>query len=151
MAKYVSRKSERRWNAAAQQTEQNQVGSIKNPPLYRQPSSTSTGGGTVIVIARATADVTAASKTFSAKIKATIAGEPQTFDETITVENLAPGDYTTPTVGGNYIPTTTDNVFLLLEGMNFIAVKANTDSVSWPYSSAEKTGWFIIQAPGVFT
>jgi len=38
-----------------------------------------------------------------------------------------------------------------LEGMNFIAVKSNTDSVSWPYSSAEKTGWFIIQAPGVFT
>ena len=151
MAKYVSNKSERRWNRAAQYTEQGQVGSIKNPPTYREPKGQASGGGTIIVIARATADVTAASKTFSAQIKATIAGTPQTFDETITVENLAPGDFTTPTVSGNYIPTTTDNVFLLLEGMNFIAVKANTDSTSWPYSSAEKTGWFILQAPGVFT
>jgi hypothetical protein len=152
MAKYVSKKSEARWNHTAKIVEAGGAGSRRVPQPYRDPRGESTGGSdTVIVIARATADVTASSKTFSAKIKATIAGDPQTFDETITVENLAPGDYTTPTVTGNYIPTTTDNVFLLLEGMNFIAVKSNTDSTSWPYSSAEKTGWFILQAPGVFT
>jgi hypothetical protein len=108
------------------------------------------GAGTVIVIARATADVTATDSTFSAKIKATICGPPQTFDADITVENLAPGDFTTPTVSGDYLTTSTENVFLLLEGQNFIAAKANTDSVSFPGSGAPKTGWFIIQAPGTY-
>lgn len=108
------------------------------------------GGQTTMVIARATADVTGNSQTFAAKIKATICGTPQTFDADITVENLAPGDYVTPTIAGNYLPTTTDNVFLLLAGMNFIAVKANTDNTSWPASGAHKTGWFIVQAPGTY-
>lgn len=108
------------------------------------------GGQTTMVLARATADVTAASATFAAKIKATICGTPQTFDADITVENLAPGDYVTPTITGNYLPTTTDNVFLLLAGMNFVAVKANTDTTSWPASGAHKTGWFILQGPGTY-
>ena len=121
--------------------------------LWAKPGG---GNDTVIVIARATADVGAADASFTAKIKATIAGPPQTFDETITVENLQPGDYLTPTVSGNYRPSNppvapnNDHVFVLLEGHNFIAVKANTDSVSWPSAHALKTGWFILQAPGTY-
>lgn len=149
MAKFVSEKSEQRWNRTADIVDGNGAGNRFVRGQYRPPQG---GGGsdTVIVIARATADVAATDTTFSAKIKATLAGPPQVFDTTITVENLAPGDYTTPTVSGDYVTTSTDNVFLLLEGMNFIAVKSNTDSVSFPASGAPKTGWFIIQAPGTY-
>jgi hypothetical protein len=151
MAGFVKRESAQRWNRAAGIVEGGGAGSHFVPQTYRPPQGGGGGGDIVIIIARATADVTAADSTFSAKIKATICGTPQTFDADITVENLAPGDFTTPTVSGDYLVTSTDNVFLLLEGMNFIAVKANTDSVSFPNSGAEKTGWFILQAPGVFT
>jgi hypothetical protein len=152
MAGFVSRKSADRWNRTASIVEGGGAGWHHVPGLYRPPQGQGGGGGdTIIVIARATADVTASDVTFSAKIKATICGTPQTFDADITVENLAPGDFTTPTVSGNYVTTSTENVFLLLEGMNFIAVKSNTDTASFPDSGAPKTGWFILQAPGVFT
>ena len=150
MAKFVSDKSADRWNRTADIVDGNGAGSRFIKGLYREPKGGGGGSDTVIVIARATADVAATDTTFSAKIKATLAGPPQVFDTTITVENLAPGDYTTPTVAGDYVTTSTDNVFLLLEGMNFIAVKSNTDSVSFPSSGAPKTGWFIIQAPGTY-
>lgn len=149
MPKWVGNNSERRWNNAASIVEGGGAGWRKVPGIYREPRG-AVGGETIIVIARATADVTAASQTFAAKIKATISGTPQTFDADITVENLAPGDYVTPTITGNYLPTTTENVFLLLAGMNFIAVKANTDTTSWPDAGAHKTGWFILQAPGTY-
>jgi len=152
MPGYVSRESADRWNNAARSVAGGGAGSHFVPQTYRPPQGGGGGGGEiVIIIARATADVTAADSTFSAKIKATICGSPQTFDEDITVENLAPGDFTTPTVTGDYLTTSTENVFLLLEGMNFIAAKANTDTASFPASGAPKTGWFILQAPGVFT
>jgi hypothetical protein len=155
MAKFVSDKSADRWNRTADIVSGGGAGNrfVRGP--YRPPQG---GGGsdTVIVIARATADVGAADASFTAKIKATIAGPPQTFDEEITVENLQPGDYLGPTVTGNYRPSNpptapnNDHVFVLLEGHNFIAVKANTDSVSWPSAYALKTGWFILQAPGTY-
>jgi hypothetical protein len=151
MPRFVKGESAQRWNRAASIVEAGGAGSHFVPQTYRPPQGAGGGGGEiVIIIARATADVTASDSTFSAKIKATICGTPQTFDADITVENLAPGDYTTPTVSGDYVTTSTENVFLLLEGMNFIAVKANTDSVSFPGSGAPKTGWFILQAPGTY-
>jgi hypothetical protein len=152
MAGFVKRSSAERWNRTAAIVE-GLPGSHRVPGPYRPPQGAGGGGGggeLVIVIARATADVAATASTFAAKIKATISGPPQTFDADITVENFNPGDFTTPTVAGDYVTTSTDNVFLLLEGMNFFAIKANTDSVSFPASGAPKTGWFIFQAPGVF-
>lgn len=150
MAKFVSEKSEQRWNRTADIVDGNGAGNrfVRGP--YRPPQGGGGGSDTVIVIARATADVAATDTTFAAKIKATIAGPAQTFDADITVENFNPGDFTTPTVAGDYVTTSTDNVFLLLEGMNFLAIKANTDADSFPASGAPKTGWFIFQAPGVF-
>jgi hypothetical protein len=150
MPGYVSRDSADRWNNAARIVAGGGAGSHFVKGKYRPPRGEGGGGEIVIIIARATADVTATDSTFAAKIKATICGTPQTFDEDITVENLAPGDFTTPTVTGDYLTTSTENVFLLLEGMNFIAVKANTDTTSFPASGAPKTGWFILQAPGTY-
>jgi len=150
MAGLIGKKFADRLRKVAAIVEGGGAGSHRVPGVYRTPQKLGGGGDTVIVIARATADVTDADGTFTAKIKATICGTPQTFDEEITVENLAPGDYETPTVSGDYLPATAENVFLLLEGMNFIAVKANIDSTSWPAETAHKTGWFIIQAPGTY-
>jgi len=107
------------------------------------------GGGepTTIVVARVLLDVDSTDATFTAKIKGTIAGTPQTFDEEITVENLDMGNTNTPVLTGDYTHAN-QQVFVLLAGMNIIVAKANTDTVSWPHASAPKCGWFILQAPG---
>lgn len=121
------------------------------PSLIQFPLPGKSGGpSTVIVIARVQTDVDQTVKTFQAKIKATISGPPQVFDTEITVENFHPGVYDPPTLVGDYVSSTSNNMFLLLSGMNIIVVQANTDTTSWPHSGAPKTGWFILQAPGTY-
>lgn len=123
----------------------------EGPSLIQFPLPGKAGGSTtVIVIARVLTDVDHTTKTFNARIKATIAGPPQVFDTEITVENFHPGTYDPPTTTGDYISSTSNNMFLLLSGMNIIVVQSNTDTTSWPHSGAPKTGWFILQAPGTY-
>jgi hypothetical protein len=103
------------------------------------------GGETTMVIARALANVNENTSSFSCKIKATISGTPQTFNETITVENLRSGNYVTPNDDSAYGHGTGNGeaVAILLRGMNIIAVKSRAD-----FSLA--TGWQWLQAGGVF-
>jgi hypothetical protein len=103
------------------------------------------GGETTMVIARALANVNENTSSFNCKIKATISGSPQTFNETITVENLRAGNYVTPNDDSAYGHGTGNGeaVAILLRGMNLIAVKSRSD-----FSLA--TGWMWLQTGGVF-
>ncbi len=103
------------------------------------------GAETTMVIARALADVVETTSSFSCKVKATICGSPQTFNTTITVENLRAGDYLTPNDDSAYGHGTGNGevVAILKRGMNLIAVKSRAD-----FSLA--TGWMWLQTGGVF-
>lgn len=103
------------------------------------------GGETTIVIARALTNVLETTSSFSCKIKATISGTPQTFNEIITVENLRAGNYVTPDDDSAYGHGAGNGeaVAILLRGMNIIAVKARDD-----FSLG--TGWMWLQSGGVF-
>jgi hypothetical protein len=98
-----------------------------------------------MVIARALVNVNANTSDFTCKIKATITGPSQTFNETITVENLRAGDYVTPDDDSAYGHGTGNGevVAILLRGMNIIAVKARDDF-------SRGTGWQWLQSGGVF-
>lgn len=103
------------------------------------------GAETTMVIARALADVVETTSSFSCKVKATICGTPQTFNTTITVENLRAGNYLTPDDDSAYGHGSGNGevVAILKRGMNLIAVKSRSDF-------SLETGWMWLQTGGVF-
>jgi hypothetical protein len=102
-------------------------------------------GESTMVIARALADVVETTSSFSCKVKATICGTPQTFNATITVENLRAGNYVTPDDDSAYGHGSGNGevVAILKRGMNLIAVKSRSDF-------SLETGWMWLQTGGVF-
>lgn len=102
-------------------------------------------GESTMIIARALADVIETTSSFSCKVKATICGSPQTFNTTITVENLRAGNYITPDDNSAYGHGAGNGevVAILKRGMNLVAVKSRAD-----FSLG--TGWFWLQSGGVF-